>query len=749
MHATKNAHLFHLNCIRKHFYHNQRLIKNTIKCPVCNEAALFTRWHEVIVIKAIWLNPNRTVSKFASLSESLKSNMLLSLISKNSAPSVYMLIMKAISKGEYLLQYSKHLEELYLRLILHYATESQRLNGIFALADRLGHLNFIFNCVLLNNTQLIRKVGNDTFYHVFWSIAHYLASNDKTNNVHIDSSQVSQKNLQKLIIYYGSNSSLTTKMIVDAVLIACLKLKDISGIDSFFGFSFDFISSLKIARVNNYRNFFFTLFKIYHEMEAIGPRSLFADFSEMQQELDTLDLNYSAGVLTIFEKNKMKLYFIISCLKLMPRIVSLKIELEATEENSYILVEELNAIKELESVDLSIETSNEPVLSEFFRNLSLNSLKKFTLDHTLMNADSWAELGSFFKRTSNLESLSVVNCAISDLDLEAFVMKAFPLKNLKQFTIEGSFININTAKKISQLLEGCEKLQSLTFCRTELTVGTLSVIMHNLQNSKHLQSINFNDNKLEDIGVLLLVDSLSNYHTEICTLKLRSNNIADFGVQYLSSAVARLNRLRKISLQKNCFTSLGAMCLLRSLKNKRHIESVNDLLIFAEPSNYQEIAECLAKLPSLKKLKFSANFFNDRNRIYLYESVWPRMKNLRVLCFDENRILPSEAHIIGNAFKHFKRLEVLQMRQCNLTDAGISPIIMNIVHLKRLTSLDLSLNNIGLTSLALIAYNTCDSQTLKQINVVLNSFSSNDAKSWVDIFGRLNPNIVYVITVNE
>lgn len=284
--------------------------------------------------------------------------------------------------------------------------------------------------------------------------------------------------------------------------------------------------------------------------------------------------------------------------------------------------------------------SSEFVDSEGLFRLMGKKLKKFyvrelAISHIMpsMRNDELVSLSSFLNGNRNLRSL--------DLSGARFDAKA--LQEIRSFFEKNrSLLVLNLGDNECVGDEGAEIVVSSTLHNEKGALRTLSMqgcglghqgsasIANLLCCCPSLRTLELSKNKIGDVGVELLAQSIKSTSCQLEILGLNSVELGDRGVLILADAVNTNRSLISLSLQNNFVTSFGAKHLLKTTYDDTSLQAIlgsNHVLTNLNFRGCSRIGPCLLflteelvfekGLPTYQVIRSKVSKFMQRGRLVL------------------------------------------------------------------------------------------------------------------------------------
>nr|AAP92144.1 leucine-rich repeat protein N5C [synthetic construct] len=240
------------------------------------------------------------------------------------------------------------------------------------------------------------------------------------------------------------------------------------------------------------------------------------------------------------------------------------------------------------------------------------------------------------------------------------------------------------AELLPLLQQPYARLERLWLENNDLTEAGLKDLASVLRSNPSLRELNLSHNKLGDAGVRLLLQGLLDPGTRLEKLDLNDTDLTEAGVKDLASVLRSNPSLRELSLSTNKLGDAGVRLLLQGLLDpgtrleKLYLED-NDLT----EAGLKDLASVLRSNPSLRELNLSDNKLGDAGvRLLLQGLLDPGT-----------------------------RLEELQLRNTDLTEAGVEDLASVLRSNPSLRELSLSNNKLGDAGVRLLLQGLLDPGT--------------------------------------
>ncbi len=194
-------------------------------------------------------------------------------------------------------------------------------------------------------------------------------------------------------------------------------------------------------------------------------------------------------------------------------------------------------------------------------------------------------------------------------------------------------------------------------------------------------------------GGLESIISMMKQSSYLLSVTLVDCNIDKDGAELLSSYIKNYNGLHTIDLSKNKICSVGASSLFCALKSCTQLQVLNLNQNQIEASGALSLSHCL-NLKEIKLLCFNENFITDSG----VESLCKVIDNnvsLQVLQLGGNLISNTGANFLANSLRHCLSLRELHLHRNLIGSEGLSALSESLVQCKSLSSLNFGNNNFG------------------------------------------------------
>nr|XP_055053398.1 NACHT, LRR and PYD domains-containing protein 3-like isoform X2 [Misgurnus anguillicaudatus] len=281
-----------------------------------------------------------------------------------------------------------------------------------------------------------------------------------------------------------------------------------------------------------------------------------------------------------------------------------------------------------------------------------------------------------------LQTLSLRGCKITDKGCDALTsaLKSNP-SHLRELNLSDNKIGDLGANLISNVLKNPQcKLDKLRLWRCDIKYkGCVALTSALRSNPSHLRELNLSDNKIRDLGANLIFNELKNPQCKLDKLRLSNCNITAEGWAALTSSLtSNPSHLTHLNLSENDLRDFRLNLISDGLKNP----------------------DC-----KLEILRLTSCNVTDKGWAALTSSLGSNPSHLRELDLTNNKLGNVSVKLICDVLKNPDcKLEMLRLRDCNLTDKGCvdltSALTSNPSHLREL---DMSLNKLCDSGVTLIS----------------------------------------------
>ena len=306
--------------------------------------------------------------------------------------------------------------------------------------------------------------------------------------------------------------------------------------------------------------------------------------------------------------------------------------------------------------------------------------------------------------------------------------KQHPLNSFVITTNVNGKINFPLGKLVQCLLLYSSELNYLSMTEACFNKIQFQYIIKLVKFSS-LEVLDLSNNKLGDLNILLLSDSLKQ-NNSLKILYLTNNLITSLGGSYLSELFTSNKSIEKVNLGGNKISDSGLHCMINSIsinQNIKHLDisdnklSHNDLIYICnhlisknqtieiinlsnnrfDPESVNVFGLCLKNNNSLKILYMNSVYLNEDSSPYLFQHLGGT--KITELNLDNNYLGEIGGILFANVLKNNLNLKIVSMKKCELNSMSLHCIskaleinkTLRLLNLEENAFDDLSLTNLN------------------------------------------------------
>ena len=316
--------------------------------------------------------------------------------------------------------------------------------------------------------------------------------------------------------------------------------------------------------------------------------------------------------------------------------------------------------------------------------LNISSIEGTNRNH--LNYLGVINIEKFFNKNKYIEKLNLSGNSIKD---EGFISICKALKDNKNLEI----LNISNNDIHSQGLT--QGLNLITSCK--------------------ITSLNLSQNKLQDIGIKILSNSLK-YFPNLCKLNLSYCGFEFNGFEYLIKSLSSFKTISNLNISGNNLKSKNFE-KIRSFLESNSIKNLNIAKCSLGNDSANILGDCLSNNETIRKLNISGNKISD---IGFKSFVKIFSHNSNIECFDcsQNLITDASAKNLVNYIKYNQHLKKINFFDNQITNV-VGNLFLEILSTnKNLRSVNLLLNKVQL-------------RTIEEINKILKSHANKEKAKYI------------------
>ena len=343
---------------------------------------------------------------------------------------------------------------------------------------------------------------------------------------------------------------------------------------------------------------------------------------------------------------------------------------------------------------------------------------------------------TLISRSTTLQILNLRNCGITKIASMDFILALSTLTNLRELDIsynqftQDSILKIFEGLNNTQIqvlkLNGCKTVWSKKeprkiFLKTKLlhlelsgtnfpissilkctsTLRTVDIsrcsyvndeeakrLSDGISSNTSLKKLNISYNDLTTSGVFQIMRAVQNFRT-LQSFSVNNCKIRDNASRFIAAAINLNQQLVELNISWNALTGIGAISIIQSLTNVRHLQVLKAKGCGLTEREAEELANMLSGKASLKELDLSWNELKAEG-ISVIMKVLCTIVSLKVLKIDNCNITDKAANVLAiNLAKHFALTE-LDISHNDFTPAGVAIVVKSLKVLSNLTVLKIS-----------------------------------------------------------
>jgi len=233
-----------------------------------------------------------------------------------------------------------------------------------------------------------------------------------------------------------------------------------------------------------------------------------------------------------------------------------------------------------------------------------------------VDRDDAVQLGSALRLASNLRSLSLKNCSLSDDSLSVLIPAACA-SSLLDLDLGFNYLGETSLAILAKSI-GDSRISSLGLSKTLLKVeknAAFNFLAVLIRNCSSLKVIDMSMNQIGDENFEDFCQSLSTSSIEV--LNLQINRLSNNGATFLSQA---MRNLRKLNLQFNSISDEGIVALSNSLLTSQ-LEDLNLCSNKVGSIGVEALASAIKKSRTLTKLALAYCELSSSSAVLLAQAV--------------------------------------------------------------------------------------------------------------------------------
>ncbi len=280
----------------------------------------------------------------------------------------------------------------------------------------------------------------------------------------------------------------------------------------------------------------------------------------------------------------------------------------------------------------------------------------------VVGSDWIGELVDSIKSNANVKHFLLGNNIVGDRGASkiAALIESKSSPAIKTYYLAGNCFTAEGAAKLGNALKQNHTVESLWLKRNPLKIEGVRQIAQMLEVNQSLRTLDLVNVGMLDEGVKILFESLKQ-NRSLRTLYIDANGITSVGARYIADYFEYLKQTKQIGLT-------GLFMAINRLGDE----------------GVKIIANAISNYPHLKRLDFSSNRIQNSGLTVLLEKIntLPQLSYLGIGLYKSTsdlRELPNYfdgegAEIIANFLQTNKTVRVMEIKDVNLRDGGLSAI---------------------------------------------------------------------------
>ena len=280
----------------------------------------------------------------------------------------------------------------------------------------------------------------------------------------------------------------------------------------------------------------------------------------------------------------------------------------------------------------------------------------------VVGSDWISELVDSIKSNANVKHFLLGNNIVGDRGASkiAALIESESSPAIKTYYLAGNCFTAEGAAKLGNAFKQNHTVESLWLKRNPLKIEGVRQIAQMLEVNQSLRTLDLVNVGMLDAGVKILFESLKQ-NKSLRTLYIDANGITSVGARYIAEYFEYLKQTKQIGLT-------GLFMAINRLGDK----------------GVKIIANAISNYPHLKRLDFSSNRIQNSGLTVLLEKIntLPQLSYLGIGLYKSTsdlRELPNYfdgegAEIIANFLQTNKTVRVMEIKDVNLRDGGLSAI---------------------------------------------------------------------------
>jgi len=248
-----------------------------------------------------------------------------------------------------------------------------------------------------------------------------------------------------------------------------------------------------------------------------------------------------------------------------------------------------------------------------------NSLSKFSMYFSLIDASGKIKIGNILKENTNLDKLTLKNFHYVDNSSAISFSENLKInQSLLYLNLAGNNMQENELMLILHALEYNTKLITLILDRNNFTINIAKALGKLLLKNNTLSHISLYSCKIDNLIIRHISEDLK-FNKSLKKLNLQANSINENGINFLKSALIQNCYLQDLNISQNELYKQGTYNLCDLLKENRGIRRLTIGENSMKPKGIRELINSIKIHRIIEYLSMGAITLNDEHAKLLIE----------------------------------------------------------------------------------------------------------------------------------
>ena len=295
---------------------------------------------------------------------------------------------------------------------------------------------------------------------------------------------------------------------------------------------------------------------------------------------------------------------------------------------------------------------------------------------------------------------------------------------LECISISGNAFKING---LTEIFMSMSKIKMLKFVDISNNCNVSSLVDHVvaiIENNSMLETLLLNNCALSLTGIVKVCQSLSRSSRHLSSIGIANNDIDADAASEIGAVISNSPKLEKFSAGKNIFGSTGTCVIVHALSHCSNLRSLDLGNIHMDEPIAEYLHDVICNNAFLQKLYLNNCNLTQNCFKKIAESLLC-IGSLKVLSCENNNMYPCTSDLVS-VLEANSSLQELHLRQTNLQTEKATVVLQSLIKLTRLTVLDISHNDIGITAVKDLASVLSRNSQLEKLYVQCNHLQSSE-----------------------